>query len=97
MVNYKYFIFFKRNLFFLLSEVGFLSDSRRINVAITRARRHLCIICNVQTVTHDPFIKRLIDYMIQNGQVHSAFEFIDGFYFFYLYFKFSFSFFRFRK
>jgi superfamily I DNA and/or RNA helicase len=58
--------------------VGFLSDSRRINVAITRARRHLCIICNVQTVTHDPFIKRLIDYMMENGQVRSAFEFLDG-------------------
>jgi ATP-dependent RNA/DNA helicase IGHMBP2 len=68
-----------RRLFaFLFSgEVGFLSDSRRINVAITRARRHLCIIANVQTVSHDPFIKRLIDYMLENGRVHSAFEFIS--------------------
>lgn len=61
----------------LHGEVGFLSDSRRINVAITRARRHLCIICNVQTVSHDPFIKRLIDYMLENGQVRSAFEFVS--------------------
>ncbi|CAF4299243.1 unnamed protein product [Rotaria sordida] len=61
----------------LYGEVGFLSDSRRINVAITRVRRHLCIFCNAQTVTHDQFIKRLIDYMIQHGQVHLAFEFID--------------------
>ncbi|CAF3385123.1 unnamed protein product [Rotaria socialis] len=61
----------------LRGEVGFLSDSRRINVAITRARRHLCIICNVQTVTHDPFIKRLINYMLENAQVRSAFELID--------------------
>jgi len=61
----------------LRGEVGFLSDSRRINVAITRARRHLCVICNVQTVTHDPFIKRLIDYMEENGQVRSAFEFVE--------------------
>lgn len=61
-----------------VGDVGFLSDSRRINVAITRARRHLCIICNVQTVTHDPFIKRLIDYMLENGQVRSAFELVDG-------------------
>ncbi|CAF4090533.1 unnamed protein product [Rotaria sp. Silwood2] len=72
----------------LYGEAGFLSDSRRINVAIKRARRHLCIICNVQILTHDPFIKRLIDYMIQHGQIHLAFEFIDGFYyFFYLYLK----------
>lgn len=62
----------------LRGEVGFLSDSRRINVAITRARRHLCIICNVQTVSHDPFIKRLIDYMLEHGQVRSAFELVDG-------------------
>ncbi|CAF4637165.1 unnamed protein product, partial [Rotaria sp. Silwood2] len=74
-----------------IGEAGFLSDSRRINVAIKRARRHLCIICNVQILTHDPFIKRLIDYMIQHGQIHLAFEFIDGFYyFFYLYLKVSF-------
>ncbi|CAF5039219.1 unnamed protein product [Rotaria sp. Silwood1] len=52
----------------LYGEVGFLSDSRRINVAIRRAHRHLWIFCNAQTVTHDPFIKRLIDYMIQHGQ-----------------------------
>ncbi|CAF1181591.1 unnamed protein product [Rotaria sp. Silwood1] len=67
----------KTRSFSFLGEVGFLSDSRRINVAIRRAHRHLWIFCNAQTVTHDPFIKRLIDYMIQHGQVHSAFEFID--------------------
>jgi ATP-dependent RNA/DNA helicase IGHMBP2 len=61
-----------------LGEVGFLADSRRINVAVTRARRHLCIICNVQTVSHDPFIKRLVDYMLEHGQVRSAFELVDG-------------------
>lgn len=67
-----------RNDGLFLGEVGFLSDSRRINVAITRARRHLCVICNVQTVSHDPFIKRLMDYMLENGQVRSAFEFVAG-------------------
>jgi superfamily I DNA and/or RNA helicase len=64
--------------------VGFLSDSRRINVAITRARRHLCIICHVQTVSHNPFIKRLIDYMLEYGQVRSAFELVDGIHHIYL-------------
>jgi superfamily I DNA and/or RNA helicase len=68
--------------FLFLGEVGFLSDSRRINVAITRARRHLCIICSVQTISHDPFMKRLIDYMLENGQVRSAFELVDGSHYF---------------
>jgi hypothetical protein len=38
----------------------------------------------VQTVTRDPFIKRLIDYMLENGQVRSAFELVDGINLFYL-------------
>jgi DNA polymerase alpha-associated DNA helicase A len=31
-------------------EIGFLSEDRRINVAITRPRRHLCIIGDIETV-----------------------------------------------
>ncbi|KAJ2464251.1 hypothetical protein GGI02_005033 [Coemansia sp. RSA 2322] len=38
--------------------IGFLRDYRRNNVAITRARRHLCIIADGKTVpAHDPFLK----------------------------------------
>ena len=33
-------------------EVGFLSEKRRLNVAMTRPRRHLCIVGDSETVGH---------------------------------------------
>lgn len=44
-------------------EIGFLADERRMNVAITRARRHVTIVCNSETVSRNPFLKRLVSYM----------------------------------
>lgn len=38
-------------------QVGFLNDYRRMNVAITRARRFVCLIGDSDTVTSDPFLK----------------------------------------
>ncbi len=46
-------------------QVGFLSDFRRMNVAITRARRHCCIFGNSLTIVSDPFLKKLVDYLEQ--------------------------------
>ena len=53
-------------------EVGFLSEKRRINVAVTRARRHLAVICDSDTVCRDPFIATLVNYMTNHGDVLSA-------------------------
>lgn len=42
--------------------IGFLSDLRRLNVAITRAKKKLIIIGNAETLSHNPTYRRLIDY-----------------------------------
>ncbi|KAK9157815.1 hypothetical protein Scep_004389 [Stephania cephalantha] len=49
-------------------EVGFLSDQRRMNVAVTRARRQCCLICDTETVSSDSFLKRLIEYFEEHGE-----------------------------
>lgn len=43
-------------------QIGFLSDLRRMNVAMTRARMKLIIVGNQQTLSHHPFYRRLIAY-----------------------------------
>jgi ATP-dependent RNA/DNA helicase IGHMBP2 len=57
-------------------EVGFLSDQRRMNVAVTRARRHCAIICDTETVSCDPFLQRLVKYFEEHGEYRSADELI---------------------
>lgn len=56
-------------------EVGFLADRRRINVAITRARRHLCVICDSQTCKNDEFLKSFLDYCEEKADVRSGFDY----------------------
>lgn len=48
-------------------QIGFLSDLRRMNVAITRARMKLIILGDASTLTRHPFYKKLFDY-IQEGE-----------------------------
>lgn len=52
--------------------VGFLVDDRRTNVAITRARRHVCVVCDSATVSSHPFLKRMNDYFTKNAVVLAA-------------------------
>ena len=55
--------------------VGFLSNARRLNVAVTRARRFLCIIGDSETLESDETLKSLLEYCRSHGEVKSAMEF----------------------
>ena len=46
-------------------------------MAITRARRHLAVVADSETVSHDGFLKSLMDYMSSEGEVRSAHEYIQ--------------------
>ena len=57
-------------------EVGFLSDSRRMNVAVTRARKHCCLIIDSDTASADPFLADLIEYFESHGHLATAAEYV---------------------
>ena len=59
-----------------MGEYGFLKEQRCSNVAITRARRYLCLIGDSDTVVCEPFMKGMIEHCHQNGEVWSAHEYI---------------------
>jgi ATP-dependent RNA/DNA helicase IGHMBP2 len=55
-------------------EIGFLSDTRRMNVAMTRARKKLVIIGDSGTIGKHQFYSQLLDYVNEINAYRSAYE-----------------------
>jgi ATP-dependent RNA/DNA helicase IGHMBP2 len=51
-------------------EIGFLGDTRRMNVALTRARRKLIVIGDSATIGGNPFYHKLLEYF----ELHDAYR-----------------------
>ncbi len=53
-------------------EIGFLRDYRRLNVAVTRAKRLLVMVGDCTTLSLDPVYRRMINYVRNNGKIISG-------------------------
>ena len=58
-----------------IGEIGFLSDARRMNVALTRARRKLIIVGDSATLASDEFFQSLLQWLETMGQYRTAWDF----------------------
>ncbi|MFC3881900.1 AAA domain-containing protein [Algoriphagus namhaensis] len=55
-------------------EIGFLADERRMNVALTRAKRKLVLIGDSSTLAVNPFFDSLLGYFEEKGAYRSVWE-----------------------
>ena len=58
------------------NSIGFLHDLRRMNVAMTRAKKKLILVGDSATFGHHPFYQALIQFFENQGTYHSAWEFM---------------------
>ncbi len=57
-------------------EVGFLNDVRRMNVAMTRARKKLIIVGDSATIGNSDFYQAFLEYCEQEGSYRTAWEYL---------------------
>jgi superfamily I DNA and/or RNA helicase len=57
-------------------EIGFLAEERRMNVALTRARKKLIVIGDSATLASHPFYQAWLDYVQEKGEYRSVYEFL---------------------
>lgn len=60
-------------------QIGFLSDIRRMNVAMTRAKKKLIVIGDSATIGEHDFYKGFLDYVTSLDQYHSVWEWMERF------------------
>ncbi len=58
------------------AEIGFLSDYRRMNVAMTRARKLLVVVGDSATIGKTPFYRAFLDYVEKHGKYQTAWEYL---------------------
>jgi superfamily I DNA and/or RNA helicase len=58
-------------------DIGFLSDTRRMNVAMTRARKKLIVIGDSVTVGNNAFYNSFLNYCEENGDYHTAWQYMS--------------------
>lgn len=59
------------------SEIGFLKDYRRMNVAMTRARKQLVIVGDSATIGNNNFYQNFLEYCEAQGEYLSAWAFMQ--------------------
>lgn len=57
--------------------IGFLSDIRRMNVALTRAKRKLIVIGDSSTLSSSPFYQDFLDYVEVHDIYKNVYEFME--------------------
>jgi len=59
-------------------EIGFLAEERRMNVALTRAKRQLVLIGDSGTLAQHPLFNNLLNYVEAQGEYRSVWEFLGN-------------------
>jgi len=58
-------------------KIGFLADTRRMNVALTRARKKLVVIGDSATIAQSKFYSQFLDYIDKINAYKTAWEFLN--------------------